>query len=377
MIGRGAAFALILILGGAMALFASNRLSGSYFLKMRPSDDTVQVFRGVPGWDFFGYPLLLERTDVKRGYVTMEAARTMEAGASVPAPSVPDEMLTPLGRGLLAFDRNKYQDAVAILKPITVSDPGNDRALEFLARAQIQVGDKKGATETLQRLWEVSSDNAWASNTLGDLAVERKDLAEAEKRYNQTLKLAPHDAHALTRMADLYVDSGRIHLDGGLLEAADADFRTALRYNPSSSSAKQGLAAVVAARQKRGGQINLLKARVNDSQGREKFYFSKHERGLFLHLTFHNETPEIAHQHELRTVLVRPDRKPHGRAFGGTIRLAPGQDLKKKDYPLDVDSKGHNGYYIRDSLIAEHPGKYEWVIYLDGKVVERLTLRIQ
>lgn len=363
----------ILTLAALVALFGLQRLNGSYFLKADKSDDVVTIYRGMPTWKLAQYPMAVQKSDVRMSYLAEDNQRRVRDGLVVSAAEVPLDLLSPLGRGLLMYDRSRYQEAAETLDKVTREQPKNVPAHETLARAWLQLGKKDEARTVLKRLVELAPEHTWASNTLGDLYFEKKELEEARAMFQQTLVHEASNAHAMARLSDIYTESGKTHLEGNFLAAAEADFNKALRYNASNREAQKGLQKVADARIRQGGHVSVVRSHVEDQKGQTRTSFASTDHGVYLHVTVHNDTPQIAHVHFVRFVLYFPSGRQYGRDYNVSLRLKAGEDLTTVDLPAQRVANHYNGYLIRGKDMARHPGRYTWVTYVDGRQADRLT----
>ena len=90
-------------------------------------------------------------------------------------------------RADLFFEMGQPAEAARILEPVVEAHPGNEGALELLARGYFGSAQLGRAEVTLRRLIEVAPANGWA----------RRALARTLERQSRGDEAAPHH-----RMAD-------------------------------------------------------------------------------------------------------------------------------------------------------------------------------
>ena len=119
--------------------------------------------------------------------------------------------------------------------------PGDRDALDRMARALEQAGDKKRLTQTLEYHAAAATgpaERAKILRRLARMATDDGDDARALERWEQTLKAAPTDEDALAAVADLYEAAQRWGELAAILERLDL-----VRYPPAAPPPEPGSAA--------------------------------------------------------------------------------------------------------------------------------------
>ena len=129
-------------------------------------------------------------------------------------------------RFLLAglFVHGKELDrAVAEYERIIASDPGQDKAYEFLSLVYREKGEYDKAVTTLERLLEVKPGHVPAMQALARLYREMKREERAEAYYRKILDIDPGYEPAFIELAALYEEQDRLdeaaRIYGNILEA--------------------------------------------------------------------------------------------------------------------------------------------------------------
>ena len=131
-------------------------------------------------------------------------------------------------RFLLAglFVHGKELDrAVAEYERIIASDPGQDKAYEFLSLVYREKGEYDKAVMTLERLLEVKPGHVSAMQALARLYREMKREERAEAYYRKILDIDPLYEPALIELASLYEEQDR-------LDEAARIYENILEVNP-------------------------------------------------------------------------------------------------------------------------------------------------
>jgi tetratricopeptide (TPR) repeat protein len=119
--------------------------------------------------------------------------------------------------------------------------PGDRDALDRMARALEQAGDKKRLIQTLEYHAAAATgpaERAKIMRRLARMAVDDGDHARALERWEQALKAAPTDEEALAAVADLYEAAQRWGELAAVLERLDL-----VRYPPTAAAPEPGSAA--------------------------------------------------------------------------------------------------------------------------------------
>ena len=95
-------------------------------------------------------------------------------------------------RAELFLDSGRPTEAARMLQPVVDAEPGNEAALELLARAYFGSAQLRPAERTLVRLVELSPANAWARRALARTMdrLSRPDEAATHHRVADVLGAA-------------------------------------------------------------------------------------------------------------------------------------------------------------------------------------------
>lgn len=99
------------------------------------------------------------------------------------------------GRGVLAYERQKYGDAASQFASAASSDP-SPQNLFNLGTAQIAAGQRAEGSATLAKAMEDRALRPQALFNRGNSALAANALDHAIRDYTEALKLAPKDAEA-------------------------------------------------------------------------------------------------------------------------------------------------------------------------------------
>lgn len=92
--------------------------------------------------------------------------------------------------------------------------PGNREMLAALARDDLDRRDFPSATARLRRIVELDPDDIAARDSLGGALIALGDLASARGVFEEVLRRAPHDRHALASLGS--IEEGRGNRDAAL-----------------------------------------------------------------------------------------------------------------------------------------------------------------
>lgn len=108
------------------------------------------------------------------------------------------------GLGLLAFEDNRYADAIALYEDVAKLTPGDARVPLSLADAFLHNGQEKHAALTLEQhiVTEQSSVQAWES--LGKAHLQSRKYAKAVVAFQRALQFAPGSKDALFGLAQAH-----------------------------------------------------------------------------------------------------------------------------------------------------------------------------
>lgn len=132
-----------------------------------------------------------------------------------------------------------------------LAEAGTEDALRALLswRRWSELGEAEGA---LQRALSHSITAAEANNLLGVLAAEEGRDEDAMRFFNRCLALDERHFRALT-------NRGALHLEGGDLQAAEADLQAAIAIEPKHHGAHQNMAVLLRKKGDRAASVKSLK----------------------------------------------------------------------------------------------------------------------
>ena len=133
-----------------------------------------------------------------------------------------------------ASEHGQIQTAVATLEQWMAGAPPRPDSYELLGRLYFQQNDFDGAISASRKALELAPDRWLPHFLLGEVARERKQFAEAETEYAETIKLNP-------RMIAAYVAAGDLEIGQGQYEKAKSYFDAAKKQDPDSTVANSAL----------------------------------------------------------------------------------------------------------------------------------------
>jgi len=116
------------------------------------------------------------------------------------------------------MQQRRYQDAVAQLEQVVAVQGNSDRALNLMATAYLNLGDRPRAKELFQKVVTVLQDMENKELTkslpaahyrLGQMALEDGDYQAALDNLTKATNLNPIDADALVGLGKVYLALGR------------------------------------------------------------------------------------------------------------------------------------------------------------------------
>ena len=112
------------------------------------------------------------------------------------------------GLALLAFEKNRYTDAIALCEDIVRLSLGDPRVVLLLADSLLHNGQAKEAILTLEHhmLNEQTTVQAW--ELLGSAHLQEQDFAKAANCYERALSYAPKSRDALYGMSQALTQLG-------------------------------------------------------------------------------------------------------------------------------------------------------------------------
>lgn len=120
----------------------------------------------------------------------------------------------------------RYEEAFDVCSCAIELAPTYAEGYAFLSEVYADLGDWRSARDTAQQALDTNFQSMDAQHNMGYALEIQGNYKEAIKYYENAITLAPY-------LAPLYIDAGRIYLDGlGDYEAAAQRFKTAIKLNP-------------------------------------------------------------------------------------------------------------------------------------------------
>jgi Flp pilus assembly protein TadD len=138
-----------------------------------------------------------------------------------------------LNLGILLLDKQEYAAAVTPLSKAVELLPAQSRPRSLLAVAQDRSGDQEGAARSFEGVLHLDPNDPTANHYLGDVALRRGKLAEAETRFRHALEIRPDAPADLQGLAQSLEAQNKP-------EAADA-YRKFLSVMPGDAGARSRL----------------------------------------------------------------------------------------------------------------------------------------
>jgi Tfp pilus assembly protein PilF len=123
----------------------------------------------------------------------------------------PDDHITQFDIGLVYLYRDRYDQAIQYLQRAITLKPDFAPAINSLGNAYLSKGEWDKAIETYQRIIEdvFYGTPHFALSNMGLAYYQKKDYAEAEKQFQEALKMNPDFVNALAGLATTYMAMGR------------------------------------------------------------------------------------------------------------------------------------------------------------------------
>ncbi len=191
------------------------------------------------------------------GQLYLQQKRYTEALGSFQRASDLDPALSQaqLGMALAAEGLKDKDNAGTHFEHYLAARPEDLDTRFHLARLYLEQGKNAQAYEDLETVYRAKPDTAGLVAALGDVCALLKKYSDSEKFYRQALLSAPADA-------DLHRALGQTLLEEDKLTEAEAEFRTALKGNPRSREAAEGLASGLYLQKRYQEAIPMLEALV-------------------------------------------------------------------------------------------------------------------
>lgn len=145
----------------------------------------------------------------------------------------PGEVLIPLQRATLAFQRGRTREAIRWMQAVVARQPAW-RDLLWLADLETRAGDSAAARRHLEEALNRVPGNTWVLAKLGELELLHGDLGRAERIYGDLVRSGP-------QRSDL-TNLGLVHFLMGRYEQAVSDYRKALALEPGHLTVTLNLA---------------------------------------------------------------------------------------------------------------------------------------
>jgi tetratricopeptide (TPR) repeat protein len=150
-----------------------------------------------------------------KGDVTAALPAARRAVAVDPGSEWPHRLLA-----LVLMRGGNHKDALRAAVEAARIAPHQVETLHVLAICQANARKKKEALSTSYTLLERHPHSALALQTAGTLATMRRDWADAERYFRESLRLEPNDADVAARLAEVLKRLGRRQEAGEMLLAA-------------------------------------------------------------------------------------------------------------------------------------------------------------
>jgi Tfp pilus assembly protein PilF len=123
----------------------------------------------------------------------------------------PDDHITQFDIGLVYLYRERYDQAIQYLQRAITLKPDFAPAINSLGNAYLAKGEWDKAIEAYQRIIEdvFYGTPHFALSNMGLAYYQKKDYAEAEKQFQEALKMNPDFVNALAGLATTYMAMGR------------------------------------------------------------------------------------------------------------------------------------------------------------------------
>ena len=138
--------------------------------------------------------------------------------------------------GLAYASIRDYRSSVAAFSDALIGEP-SDLLLLSIAKSYIALDEKDSAKAYLNRCLEVSADSRTAATArvlLGNVLAQSGDLSGAEKEYLRAIEENGESA-------EIHYQLGELYASGGVTTRARAEWRRALRIDPTHGPARSRL----------------------------------------------------------------------------------------------------------------------------------------
>jgi protein O-GlcNAc transferase len=136
--------------------------------------------------------------------------------------------------GIVCSQQDKNSEAVTFLTEATGLNPKNPVLYMDLAEVYRRNGDNKSATESYQKVLEITPDFAQAHYFLANMLTESGNYNRAIEHYQRSIELNPN--HFLS-----YYKLGNAQTELGQFKSAMENYRLSLKINPNFAEAHNNL----------------------------------------------------------------------------------------------------------------------------------------
>jgi Flp pilus assembly protein TadD len=183
------------------------------------------------------------------GYVYMTAGRFDEAAAeySKTNPSDPTYADSQQNLGMMSLQKGEIDQAVIYLKGAVQANPRSFEAYNKLGVALGQSGRLDEAAACFRKVVEINPNEAPAYANLGSICEQRGDPTGAVSFYEKAIDLIAGTAmidksNSAKALAErIHLETANVLIKGGKFKEAEEHFSEALRLDPNSAAARQGL----------------------------------------------------------------------------------------------------------------------------------------
>jgi tetratricopeptide (TPR) repeat protein len=135
--------------------------------------------------------------------------------------------------GIAQIETGKYQDAIANLSAALLKRPGNPDLLYYLGRASGLLS--KNAIDALLSAYP---DSARAHQAMGENYFVLRQMPQAEKEYQESLRLRPD-------IPGLHLELGLVYAGASQWSKAEEEFRAETKLQPGNAEAAYRLGAAL------------------------------------------------------------------------------------------------------------------------------------
>jgi protein O-mannosyl-transferase len=183
------------------------------------------------------------------GYVYMTAGKFDEAAAeySKTRPGDPTYADSQQTLGIISLQKGEIDQAIIYLKGAVKANPGSFEAYNKLGVALGQAGRLDEAAACFRKVVEINPNEAPAYANLGSICEQTGDTSGAVSFYEKAIGLIAGTAmidksnSAKALAVRIHLETANVLIKGGKFKEAEGHFSEALRLDPNSAAARQGL----------------------------------------------------------------------------------------------------------------------------------------